>query len=256
MSGLDTLWQQFKRNGDLKAREQLILEYAYLAKYVVDRMCIRPTVAVSRDDMISHAIIGLIDAVERFDPSREVKFQTYAITRIRGSVLDALKSVDWIPRSLREASNELTRTMARLEIELGQIPSDEEVADAMGIDVDRLNEIVTATGQSVMQSLEQVILGGDDETSFTAMTTGVYGETDPIRAMEEEERKRLLAKAIDQLPERERLVISLYYKEGLTLKEIAQILGVNESRACQIHGKSVMRLHGKLSRFADLLMAA
>jgi RNA polymerase sigma factor for flagellar operon FliA len=238
----------------MQAREELILEYAYLAKYVVDRMGIRPSVAISKDDMLSHAIIGLIECVERFDPSREVKFQTYAISRMRGAVLDAFKSLDWIPRSMRESGQQMIRVMAGLEAEIGRPPSDAEVAEAMGIDTDALNEITMANAQSVMQSLEQIILAGEDEGSLSGVT-GAYQGNDPMLAAEAEERKQMLAKAIDQLPEREKLVISLYYKEGLTLKEIAQVLGVNESRACQIHGKAVMRLNGKLARFADLLLA-
>jgi len=255
MSQFDTTWQRFKLQGDMKAREELILKYSYLAKYVVDRMNIRPTGAVGHDDLISYALIGLIEAVERFDPSRDIKFQTYAFTRIRGAVLDALKSLDWIPRSLRETGNSMVKTMAKLESELGRHPSDEETADAMDISVRELNEVVLSMGQSAMLSLEELVVCGQDYSTDSMVGAGNYADADPILAAEIEERKDLLADAIDKLPEREKLVVSLYYKEGLTLKEIAQVLSVTESRACQLHSKAVMRLQGKLARHEDVLLA-
>jgi len=256
MSQVDALWLQYKEKDDAKAREQIIMKYAYLAKYVVDRMCIRTSNVMAYDDLVSYAVIGLINAVERFDPYRAIKFQTYAITRIRGAVLDALKSMDWLPRGMREAGQEMTRTMARLEAETGRTPSDEEVAAAMDVSIDELGRIVTSTGQSAMLSLEELISTGEDYSSESGLGNGSYGGIDPSSSAEAQERKRLLAKAIDELPEREKMVVSLYYKEGLTLKEIAEVLSVTESRACQIHSKAMIRLNGKLSRFVDLMLAS
>lgn len=254
MSEVDALWQKYKEKGDLKAREEIILKYAYLSKYVVDRMCIRASALLSHDDLVGYAVIGLIDAVEKFDPYREIKFQTYAITRIRGSVLDALKSLDWLPRSVRESGQEMSKTMARLEVELGRTPSDEEVASAMEIGIDQFNRITTSTGQAAMLSLEDLVANGQDYTTDSGLGNGGYMDSDPLLAAEMEERTNLLAKVIGELPEREKLVVSLYYKEGLTLKEIAQVLSVTESRACQIHSKAMIRLHGKLARFSDLML--
>lgn len=255
MSQVNALWQKYKLNNDLKAREQIILEYAYLAKYVVGRLNLKPSASLAYDDLVSYAVIGLIEAVERFDLAREVKFETYAITRIKGSVLDALKSLDWLPRSVRNSEMELRRVMGRLEAELGRVPSDAEIAEEMGVTIDHLGEIIASSGQAAMLSLEELMLAGEDYTSDSGLGICADLGCDPFRAAELEERKSMLARAIGDLPEREKLVISLYYKEGLTLKEIAQVLSVTESRACQLHSKAVIRLNGKLSRHSDLMLA-
>ena len=256
MSQEDKLWQRYKLQGDLQAREQIILAYAHLAKYVLDRMHVRPSAAIGYDDLLGYAIVGIIDAVEKFDPSRDVKFETYALARIRGAVLDAIKSLDWIPRSVRASEQELRRTLARLEAELGRPATDEETAEAMGIGVDKLNEILAGVGQTAILSLEELMLYGDEAAIGSGLGSSVDFASDPFLAAEMEERKHLLARAIGELPEREKLVVSLYYSEGLTFKEIAQVLGVTESRICQLHSKAVVRLHGKLARHADLMLAA
>jgi RNA polymerase sigma factor FliA len=252
MSNTIELWRRYKQKDDSQAREQLITAYAYLAKYVVDRMLIRPSSVVGYDDLIGHAVVGLIDAVEKFDLAKNVKFETYAIVRIRGAVLDALKSLDWAPRSVRASEQELKRTFAALEAQLGRPATDAEVAAEMGMDVDSLNETIADIGQSAMTSLEDLMAGGED----SGLAADADTESDPGMAAELGERKRLLAVAINGLPDREKLVISLYYGDGLTLKEIAAVLGVTESRVCQLHSKAVVRLHGKLARHSDLMLAA
>jgi len=250
------LWHRCKVQMDDDARQQIILAYTYLAKYVVDRMHTRPSSVVSYEDLLGHAIVGLIDAVEKFDPSRDVRFETYAIVRIRGAVLDAVKGLDWLPRSIRAAEQKLRAVFAKLEAELGRAATDEEVAAAMGIDVDSLDDLLADVGQSAVLSLEELIACGEESSTLTGVTPQLDLQSDPAVAAEFLERKRLLADAISGLPEKEKLVISLYYKEGLTLKEIAAVLGVTESRACQLHSKAVVRLHGKLARHAELLLAA
>lgn len=256
MPNTDLLWKRYKQGKDLDAREQLILNYSYLAKYVVDRMPIRFNAVVDYDDLLGHAVVGLIDAVEKFDPFRDVKFETYAVTRIKGAVLDAIKSLDWMPRSIRAQEQELKQTFARLEAELGYPATDEEVASALGITVDVLNDRLADIAQSVLLSFERILSFGEE--SFGG--NGVYYSSDPFEdpmiAAEVNERSRLLSQAIADLPEKEKLVISLYYSDGLTLKEIAKVLGVTESRVCQLHSKAVVRLQGKLARHMDLLLAA
>lgn len=250
----DLLWHKYKTKDDAQAREQLILAYAHLTKIVVDRMPIRTSAVVSYDDLLSHAIIGLIDAVERFDPARNVKFETYAVTRIRGAVLDAIKSLDWIPRSTRASEHKLRDTMASLGAKLGRPATDEEVASEMDISEDKLHELLADVGQTAILSLEELLAYGEENSAECG--TAISRDYDPIIATEVEERKRVLTKAIGELPEQEKLVISLYYNDGLTLKEIAKVLEVTESRACQLHSKAVVRLNGKLARYKDLLTAA
>jgi RNA polymerase sigma factor for flagellar operon FliA len=254
-SNLQNLWKRYKFQNDPKAREQLILSYAYLAKYVVDRMPLQQSAVVGYDDLISYATLGLIDAVERFDLERDVKFETYAITRIRGAVLDALKALNWLPRSLRSEEQKIRKGFAELEAKLGRPATDEEVASALGITVDELQERLAAVAQSAVLSLEELVMNGEEVVdSFSA--GDACSTRDPQSAVEQSEKTRLLAKAISELPEKEKLIISLYYSDGLTLKEIAAILGVTESRACQLHSKAVIRLHGKLARHADLLLTS
>ncbi len=255
MSRLDDCWRRYKLHADADARQQIILTYSYLAKYVVDRMNLRPNSVISHDDLISHAIMGLIDAVEKFDLEKGVKFETYASLRMRGAVLDALKSIDWKPRSVRASEQDLRNAFAELEAELQRPATDEEVARSLGISVDALNNALADIGQSALSSLEEIMLYGEDGDSVTGLPGG-DPSSDPAIAAFLCERTRLLAEAVDTLPDKEKLVVSLYYKDGLTLKEIAAVLGVSESRACQIHSKAMVRLHGKLARHRDILLAA
>lgn len=238
------LWRDLKRNGSEKAREQLITEYAFLAKYAVDRLNLSPSGVMGYEDLIAHAVVGLIDAIEKFDPDRNVKFETYALTRIRGEVIDVIRQLDWTPRSVRKHETQLRDAYARLEIELERPPTDLEVAKHLGIDVADLEKMLVDVGQSALLSLDEVVATGGD-------IPGVRDDDDrddPASHAERADQKRLLARAIDELPERERTVVALYYYENLTQKEIAAVLEVTESRVCQIHTKAMLRLSGKLSR--------
>ena len=238
------LWRDLKYNGSDGAREELINEYAYLAKYAVDRLNLTPSGALSYEDLIGHAVVGLIDAIEKFDLDRNVKFETYALTRIRGEVIDVIRRLDWTPRSVRRHETQLREAYSSLEYELKRPPTDSEVAQHLGIEVLELEKILVDVGQSALLSLDEVIaMGGDIRTS-----SAEDEEDDPASQAERSEQKRLLAKAIDELPERERTVIALYYYEDLTQKEIAAVLEVTESRVCQIHTKAILRLSGKLSQ--------
>lgn len=240
----ERLWTEYKRNGSEEARERLISEYAYLAKYAVDRLNLCPSGALGYEDLIGHAVVGLIDAIEKFDPERNVKFETYALARIRGEVIDVIRSLDWTPRSVRRHESELRKAYARLEMELQRPPNDQEVAEHMGVTVEELESMLADVGQAALMSLDEMITSGGD--LLAPVSDDKYA--DPAASAERADQKRLLAKAIDELPERERTVLALYYYENLTQKEIAAVLGVTESRVCQVHTKAVLRLSGKLSR--------
>jgi RNA polymerase sigma factor for flagellar operon FliA len=239
----EKLWREYKLNGSEQARDGLITEYAYLAKYAVDRLNLSPSGALGYEDLIGHAVIGLIDAIEKFDPERNVKFETYALTRIRGEVIDVIRSLDWTPRSVRKNETILRDAYARLEMQFKRPPTDTEVAQYLEIEVTELEKMLADAGQSALLSLDEMIASGgdilaDSESEFD----------DPASCAERADQKRLLVKSIDELPDREKQVVALYYYENLTQKEIAAVLGVTESRVCQIHTKAVLRLSGKLSR--------
>ena len=238
------LWLDYKKNNKEQAREKLISEYAYLAKYAVDRLNLSPSGAVSYEDLIGHAVVGLIDAIEKFDLDRQVKFETYALLRIRGEVIDVIRSLDWAPRSVRRHESTLRDIYARLEMDLQRPATDAEVAAYMGVEISELEKMLADVGQSAVFSLDEIISSGGDILASNSDNEF----DDPATCAERSEQKRMLAKSIEELPERERTVVALYYYENLTQKEIAAVLGVTESRVCQIHTKAVLRLSGKLSR--------
>lgn len=237
------LWRELKQNGSDQAREELVSEYAYLAKYAVDRLNLNPSGPLSYEDLIGHAIVGLIDAIEKYDPDRGVKFETYALPRIRGEVIDVIRQLDWTPRSVRRCETQLREAYALLEMRLGRSPSDVEVAQHLGVSIGELEKMLMDVGQSALLSLDEVIASGGDVSEAC-----IDEDSDPASRAERAEQKRLLAQAIDELPERERTVIALYYYENLTQKEIAAVLEVTESRVCQIHTKAILRLSAMLSR--------
>ncbi len=238
------LWVDYKQKGSETARQKLISEYAYLAKYAVDRLNLSPSGALNYDDLIGHAVIGLIDAIEKFDLDRNVKFETYALTRIRGEVIDVIRSLDWTPRSVRKNETILREAYARLEMELERPPDDIEVSKYLGIEMCELEKMLADVGQSALLSLDEVVASGGD---IMARSNDDKWD-DPAACAERADQRRMLAKAIDELPERERDVVAFYYYENLTQREIAAVLGVTESRICQIHTRAVLRLSGKLSR--------
>lgn len=256
MSQVDDLWRRYKLYDDNGAREELVLHYAYFAKYVLDRMGLRPTGSLSYEDLLGYAVCGLIDAIERFDITRKIKLETFAAQRIKGAVLDAVKSQDWMPRSVRSSISKLKRTMANLEAQLGRAATDEEIAYAMGISTEDLDELFACINQSSLISLDDLFAYGEESQSGGEFGPTDDGTGDPLRAAESKQRNELLANALTGLPEREKLVLSLYYSEELTFKEIARILDITESRVCQIHAKAIIRLKGKLNRHADIMTAA
>lgn len=243
------LWQKFRSSKDPKVREQIVLQYAPLVKYVLGRMALVLPQVLEPDDILSYGVVGLMMAVDRYDPSRGVKFETYAISRIRGAIIDALRSLDIVPRSVRQRTRKLERAYSELEQSLGRPPRDEELADALGVDLNALGQMIGEMNYVIL-SLDSPLGHGADDDELTLMdTTGDQGTVDPLEGLEREEMVKALANAIEALDERERLVITLYYYEGLTLKEIAEVLRVSESRVSQLHARAVLRLRTKMHRF-------
>ena len=243
------LWERHQREPTAETRQLLVECYASLAKYVVDRLNIKTTAAIAYDDLLGEAVVGLIDAIDRFDPARGVKFETYAYTRIRGTVVDMLREMDWAPRSLRSKEAELRDTYARLEAELGRAATDAEVAEAIGINLHELADLTREVGRWAVISLDETLATDEDGQPLpVGDTIPDEDAVSPEEHAECEDRRAHLAEAIDALPDQERKAVSLYYHDGLTLKEIGQVLGVTESRVCQIHSKAVTRLRAKLAR--------
>jgi RNA polymerase sigma factor for flagellar operon FliA len=242
------LWDEYKSKGTVEARERLILNYAPLVKFVAGRVASGLPQSVDQADLVSYGIFGLIDAIDKFEPERGWKFETYAISRIKGAIIDELRSIDWVPRSVRTKAREVERAYSKLEGELHRTPEESEVAAEMGISQDDLVTTLSQISYVGIVALDEVVGGGGDDgggsTTVGGMVAGTVG--DPVAAFEVEEMKQILADAINRMPDRERLVLTLYYYEGLTLAEIGEVLGVTESRVCQIHTKAILQLRSRL----------
>lgn len=249
------LWAAYKERDDGHAREQLIVEYIHLVKYVAGRVSLGLPAHVDSDDLYSYGIFGLINAVERFDHTRGIKFETYAITRIKGAVMDGLRAMDWVPSSLRQRAKELEEVYWRLESRLGRSATDEEVAAELGLPVDEFQRLIVGLSRSQILSLDELWSGEGDEGEFTLRDlVSDENAEDPFSTAALTEVKRILADAIAHLPEKEQLVVSLYYYEGLTAKEISEVMGLSVSRISQLHSKALLRLRGRLSRAKKALM--
>ncbi|MFZ0092105.1 MAG: RNA polymerase sigma factor WhiG [Solirubrobacteraceae bacterium] len=250
---LQDLWKRYKTSGDDRARERLVVAYSPLVKYVAGRMGSGLPAHVEESDLISYGLGGLISAIDRFDLSREIKFETYAITRIRGAVIDELRTLDWVPRSVRARAREFERVNMKLEARFQRAPTDEEMADELDISVDELQETLLRISNSTIVALDEmwnVSDGGGDQISLLD-TLPDRRAPDPERLVDESELRERIATAISALPEREKLVVALYYYENLTLREIGEVLGVTESRVSQLHTKAVLRLRSKLADELD-----
>jgi RNA polymerase sigma factor for flagellar operon FliA len=241
------LWAAYRRDGHHTARDELILRYAPLVQYVAARLGAGLPSHVERADLVSYGIFGLIDAVERFDPGRGCRFETYAIARIKGNIVDELRSLDWVPRSVRAKARSIERALARLEAKLHRSPSEAELADALGMNDDQLRQALSQVSLMSLVTFDAAV--GAAATDDQPLTVGdtLADDDDPLAAVELAELRRSLADAIERLSERERVVVSLYYHDGLTLAEIGEVLGVTESRACQIHAKAVSRLRVRMT---------
>jgi RNA polymerase sigma factor for flagellar operon FliA len=235
LSGGDTqtLWHEYRATRDRSARDRLILTYAPLVKFVAGRLGSSLPSHVDEQDLVSYGLLGLIGAIERFDPDREIKFETYAIARIKGAIIDELRSLDWVPRSVSG---------------LMRAPTDAEIAAKVGISEDELERSLSDISRSSMAALDELWSpqGGSDQVALIDTIEDPAGP-DPEFSLEQTELNEALAEAIARLPEREKLVVTLYYYEELTLREIGEVLGVTESRVSQLHTKAVLRLKARLS---------
>ncbi len=252
-AAISVLWRDYKTTAEEKLRERLILHYSPLVKYVAGRVGVGLPPNIEQADLVSYGIFGLIDAIEKFDIERAIKFETYAISRIKGAIIDELRSIDWIPRSVRYKAREVEKAYASLEAKLHRSPSEAEVAEELGIKLEDLHTIFSQVSFVNVVALDELLTAGGekgDKLSLVDTLEDTKAE-DPVAAFETEETKYLLAKAINTLPEREKIVVTLYYYEGLTLAEIGQVLGVTESRICQMHTKAVLQLRGKLADQKD-----
>lgn len=248
-TSLDELWRAYKTTGDERLREQLILHYSPLVKYVAGRVSVGLPPNVEQADFVSSGVFGLIDAIEKFDPDRSIKFETYAISRIRGAMIDELRALDWIPRSVRQKARAIERAYATLEASLRRTPSEREVAAEMGVTLEELHAVFSQLSLANVVALEELLhVGGEggDQLSLMDILEDTAADN-PVEVAEDRELRRLLARAVNTLPDREKTVVTLYYYEGLTLAEIGEVLGVTESRVSQIHTKSVLQLRAKLA---------
>jgi len=249
---LEVLWQEFKATAAAEARERLILHYAPLVKYVASRVASGLPTSVEQADLVSYGMFGLIDALEKFDLERAIKFETYAIPRIKGAIIDELRAMDWVPRSVRFKAREIEKAYTQLEGDLKRAPTESEISSHMGISRTELHDVVTQISFVSVMALDEVLSVGDDRgEKISLLDTLADPSHDPTSSLEGQETRGLLAGAINSLTEREKIVVTLYYFEGLTLAEIGEILGVTESRVCQIHTKAVGQLRTNLTEMPE-----
>jgi len=242
------MWVKYKEDRSPEAREQLILHYSPLVKYVAGRVSSGLPPSVEFGDLVSYGVFGLLDAIDKYDPGRGIKFETYAIARIKGAIIDELRADDWVPRSVRFKAREIERAYIVLESELRRIPTDEEVAEKLGVTLDEYLNLLGKMSLISLVALDELwtVSGDRPDKISLADTVEDVKVKDPSKTFEIEEMKDMIAAAINHLPERERIVVSLYYFEGLTMREIGEVLSVTESRVCQMHTKAILRLRARL----------
>ncbi len=247
------LWEDYKRTKASDIREKLILEYAPLVKLVAGRLSMYLGYNVEYDDLVSYGIFGLIDAIDKFDTLKDVKFETYASLRIRGSILDQIRKMDWIPRTVRQRQRQIDTAIHEIEIATGQSATDEQIAAKLGISEEEYSEWQGQMKVTGVISLDEFTESGSDISNDKYGTSRIDG---PEEAFEKEELKQMLAQALQTLTEKEQKVVLLYYYEDLTLKEISNILEVSESRVSQLHSKALVKLQKKLGKYMNILTDA
>ena len=248
MASLDNLWIEYKEHGSKVAKDKLLVEYSSIVKYIADRIGYTLPPSVDKNDLISSGIMGLIKAVESFDLSREIKFETFASHKIRGAILDELRALDWVPRSVRQKSRQLQKAYSHLEEELGRTPYDDEVCSHLDITAKEYDKMLGDVAPATIVSLEDGLPSrGSDSKQLTLIDTiEDPGSDNPLSVLGYAEVKKILKESIQSLPEKEKLVIALYHFEELTLKEIGVVLNISESRVSQIHSKTILQLRAKL----------
>jgi RNA polymerase sigma factor FliA len=242
-----TLWHRYRDVRDPAIRERLILHYAPLVKYVAGRVAVGMPANVEHADLVSYGVFGLMDAIEKFEVDRGFKFETYAITRIRGAIIDELRSVDWVPRSVRSKARKLEAALQRLESDLRRSPTEEELAADLGWTVEELQDTLTRVSMTSIAALDEVLDVGDGDRITLVDTLQDLSAILPEASYDDQETKELLRQTLGRLTEREQTVLGLYYFEGMTLAQVGDVLGVTESRICQIHTKAVLSLRAKLA---------
>ena len=245
MNAKEQIWQEYRETGDLAVREELLTKYLPLVKNVAGRMAMGFPKSVELSDLVNTGVIGLIEAFCKFDPERGVKFETYAVPRIRGAILDELRALDWVPRSTRAKSREIERALVSLENDLGRTPNNDELAKQLDMTLAELHRALGDVSSTTILSLDEMIYGEDDNRQIPRIeTVACKSNCSIIGSIEKDELRAFLVVAIANLTEQEKLVIALYYYEELTLKEIGEVMSISESRVSQIHTKSIMKLRG------------
>ena len=241
-------WKRYRKTHDPDIRDYFVKQYAPLVKYVAGKVAATMPNSVEFDDLVGYGIFGLFDAIDKYDPGKHVKFKTYAVTRIRGAIFDELRSVDWVPRSVRQKAREVEETVRRIESTLGRSATDDEIASELGIGKDEFQHLMMRISGTAVLSLNDVWYTGE-ENDRISIAESIESPTslNPETIVEKDEIKRVIVEAIKELPEKEKKVLVLYYYEDLTLKEIGKVLEVTESRISQLHTKAIMRLRAKLT---------
>ncbi len=243
----EALWAQYKQARTRELRDKLIIQYSPLVKYVAGRVAVGLPQNVEQSDLVSYGVFGLIDAIEKFDLERGYKFETYAIARIKGAILDELRSIDWVPRSVRSKARALERAYAKIESATHRTPTDAEVAEEMGFNEKQFQSALSQISFVGVAALDEMLSGGERGDALTLGDTVADSREGPMGVYEVEEMRQILASSINQMPDREKIVLTLYYYEGLTLAEIGRVLSVTESRVCQIHTKAVLQLRSRIA---------
>lgn len=250
MKDMDKLWQQYQKTKDAKIKDELIVEYAHLVKYVASRLSLMVGQYVDFDDLVGYGVFGLIDAVEKFDYDKGYKFETYASLRIRGSIIDNIRKLDWVPRSIRQISKDVEKAYSSLENELGREPSDKEMADRLNVSEDEVKEMIKKSAVSSVMSLDEYTEQNNGQVNIKDDINNGFS---PEKELDKSEVRQMLINALDSLTEKEKIVVNLYYYDELTLKEISKVLEVSESRVSQIHSKAILKLNTKLGKYRELL---
>jgi RNA polymerase sigma factor for flagellar operon FliA len=244
----EELWIAYRQKKDPKIREAFVKQYAPLVKYVAGKVAVGMPHNVEFDDLVGFGVFGLLDAIDKFDPDKEVKFKTYAVTRIRGAIFDELRAIDWVPRSVRQKTKEVEQAIGTLEAQLGRTVSDQEIAESLGWDEQEYAKTMIKISSTSVLSLNDVWFSGDESDKVTIEASiESPSSMNPDIIVEKDEIRRVIISAINELPEKEKKILVLYYYEDLTLKEIGQILEVTESRVSQLHTKAILRLRAKLT---------
>lgn len=246
---VEVLWQQFLSHGNQEDRHQLILHYLPLVKHIAGRMAVKAHPLLSHDDLENCGVIGLMEAIDKFDPNLGVTFEAYSYQRIRGAMLDEIRRQNWLPRAAWKRVQSLKTAREKLEMKLGRQVTGEDLANELSITVSEVNQLLACTNKAYILSLDEEISGQDGNHLKKSDTMEDINSPDPLHIIEDHESRKLLVEALEKLNERDRLMLSLYYQEGLTLKEIGLVLEISESRVCQLHSKAMDRLRKLLKHY-------